>query len=437
MNRKLYRSIGLGISVITLMGFLAPVTQTIVPAHAMTTTMGNVTKSSDATAGITNSTVINSEGLPDVLRAPDEAPISGQPGALMNLAGNHNTPSLNARDLGGYRTADGKWQVRSQKLLRSADLSTLSDDDIQALTTMKVKSIIDFRTKSQIAKAPDKTISGTKTTNISIFGASAESDGGGDAGFYKRQLSYGYFAVNGYRQFLNQLLTQNGPTLYHCNAGKDRTGIATVLIMTALGMDRNTIINDYLLSQTYGRNVSFTWLKVYLDNITANDHSVNDYLVNVLGFTPYQQEQLRAKYLVSTDGKNTSYPEPQAPVTPMPEPEPSLTVPTVPDPEEPEKPDITQPITPTPKPKKKQNVQIISVKKVQKKQFVHTKNKRAYFYDMHLKHQVGYTAKNSKTKWRILKKAKMKVNGKTKTYVQVKSPHGYHRWIQLSDVKTI
>ena len=192
-------------------------------------------------------------------------------------------------------------------------------------------SIVDLRTPGQQAKQPDKNIPGAPLTTISILGNLADTNGKGDGEFYNWQLEFGYHAVTGYHQFLNMLLTNPNATLFHCSSGKDRTGIGAVLIMTILGMDRKTIINDYMQSNQTGRRVERAWIMEYYREIFARYGTMDKYITDLLKFTPAQQAQLRAKYLVSTDGKNTPYPSapvttpvaPVAPSTPAPTPEPA------------------------------------------------------------------------------------------------------------------
>lgn len=367
-------------------------------------------------------------------------PNAGEPGARITLSSRND----NTRDLGGYQTADGKWQIRPKRLIRSANLSSLTPDDIRILgQEYQVKKIDDFRTPGQVKNAKDKEIPGARWEQNSILGevadAGVDSTGHsvGDGGFYNHQLEFSYSAVNGYHQFLTELLTNNQATLYHCSSGKDRTGIATVLIMSALGMDQATIERDFMLSQTYNHHVEKAWINEYYREINRYYGTMDNYMTKLLNFGPYDRELLRSKYLISTDGKATVYPTPVKPVTPNPTPTPApQPAPVEPKPEKPAPQPETNGSADTATPAKR-TVKVLSTKTVKKVRYVHTKPRRAYFYDHRLQYQVGLTKKGDRTKWRVLKETKLRVNGKKVTYLQVKSPHGYHRWIKASDVVTV
>ncbi|GEO69648.1 tyrosine-protein phosphatase [Levilactobacillus acidifarinae] len=445
MNSRLTRTLSLAALVLTLTGVTTPTVSALADGGPTTTA---TTQKPVAQKPVTTPTP--SKPAPAL---PTE-PAAGQPGSRIKLESNYTD---NTRDLGGYVTADGKWKIADHRLLRSNNLSKLTVNDAKLLAdTYDVKKVIDMRTNGQIKKSPDKPIPGADWQQISILGKLADvphvpnrpaDDLSGDGAFYDHRLEFAYSAVTGYRQFLSGLLTQKGATLFHCSSGKDRTGIGAVLIMSALGMDRKTIYTDYLLSETYKHHVNKYWLDEYYREVLSHYQTMDNYLTTLMQFGPYQRELLKSKYLVSTDGKETPYPAPAAPSTPAPVPVPQPATPVekpevkpTPDPVKP-KPEVMTPQQPE-KPvnhkpaKKAKTVKVLSVKKVKGVRYVHTKAKRAYFYDLKLKHQVGKTAKHSTTKWKVVKEAKLKVNGKTVKYLQIKSPHGYHRWIQANFVTT-
>lgn len=352
---------------------------------------------------------------------------------LIPLSGTKNT-----RDIGGYKTADGKWQIRPNRILRSDNLSTLTTSDATTLSKdHHVTAIIDLRTPGQQAKQPDKAIPGASLTSISVLGSLADTNGKGDGEFYNWQLEFGYHAVTGYHQFLNMLLTNPNATLYHCSSGKDRTGIGTVLIMTILGMDRKTIINDYMQSNQTGRRVERAWIMEYYREILARYGSMDKYITDLLQFTPAQQAQLRAQYLVSTDDAHTPYPapsEPAAPVvpsTPAPTPEPIQ-------PSQPEKPTKpTKPSKPTKptKPHKKQpKAKIISTKKLNTKFTYRVKANKKLFKDAYLQKLKGHAPKKSVKKWKLIKLAKVKYKGKISYHYQIKDRAGHQAWVVKNHV---
>ncbi|WP_341778641.1 tyrosine-protein phosphatase [Levilactobacillus sp. HBUAS70063] len=357
---------------------------------------------------------------------------------LIPLEGTKNT-----RDIGGYQTADGKWQIRQNRILRSDNLSKLTEADANKLAQdHHVTSIVDFRTPGQQAKQPDKAIPGAQLTSISVLGNLADTNGKGDGEFYNYQLEFGYHAVKGYHQFLNMMLNNPKATLYHCSSGKDRTGIATVLLMSIFGVDRKVIINDYLQSNQTGRFVDRAWLMEYYREILTRYGSMEKYITELLEFSPAQQEQLRAKYLVSTDGKQTPYPgasttaptypaAPVAPSTPTPEPA-KPEQPATPNkpvkptkPNKPSKPNKPQATKPNQKPKAK----VVSVKKLHTKFVYRVKGNKKLFKDVYLNKVLSKTPKKSVKKWKLVKLAKVKTKSKITYHYQIKDRAGHQAWV--------
>ncbi|TGD18037.1 tyrosine-protein phosphatase [Levilactobacillus suantsaiihabitans] len=379
---------------------------------------------------------------------------------LVKLAGTKNT-----RDFGGYKTADGKWQIRPNRLLRSDNLHYITNNDKSILAAdHHVTSIIDFRTDGQITGAPDQQLAGVSNTSMSVLGSHAFSDSvalsptfAGDGGFYVQQLEFSQSAINSYSRFLNMLLHNRYATLYHCTSGKDRTGIATVLVMTILGMDKDTILGDFMQSHQTGRLVKKEWLDEYYREITSRYVTLNRYITNVLGFSRLQQTKLRSMYLVSTDGKNTPYTATAAgdttfatkpkPTTPTPAPTPAPQ-PSQPQPSQPQQPasDQTQPTTPDvavpaegsladqPVKTKPAKHQIISTKKHHTKYLYHLKGHKQWFKDARLQKSKGRTAKHQTKTWRLVKSERIKINGKMHTYYQVQDHAGHKAWILKSYV---
>ena len=181
----------------------------------------------------------------------------------------------NARDLGGIRAKYGT--VQSNRLLRSGHLSIASATDVQTLKKHNLKRIIDLRTPTEIANHPDVEIHGIQYENISImsattFGISYETLNGaeiavklqagierminrGETPIDHMRILYKTFVSNefshaGYGSFLKMLANSpvDGATLWHCTGGKDRCGTCTALLLHCLGVDREQIMNDYLLT---------------------------------------------------------------------------------------------------------------------------------------------------------------------------------------------
>jgi len=171
--------------------------------------------------------------------------------------------AVNFRDIGGYNTMDGK-KVKMGILYRSAALNTLTDDDVAKIAALNIKYDFDFRGPYEVKTAPDKIPAGT--TRISL---PAGSENVGDSNYMKNMGKYmksdsfliSFYTVltpfkDRYTPLFDSLVNNksNSPMLFHCTAGKDRTGIAAALILYALGVDEETIFNDYEATNYYRRN---------------------------------------------------------------------------------------------------------------------------------------------------------------------------------------
>lgn len=165
----------------------------------------------------------------------------------------------NFRDLGGYKTADGR-QVKWGLIYRSGTMHRLTAGDFATLKRLGVRSIVDFRSTEERRLEPfappaslDLTLHskdydlGMPEIGRSLAGLSATPDQMRVAvqGFYRR-IPFEF--ADQYREMFAQLLSGRAPLVINCSAGKDRTGVAAALLLTALGVPRATIMQDYLLS---------------------------------------------------------------------------------------------------------------------------------------------------------------------------------------------
>ncbi|MBP2193865.1 tyrosine-protein phosphatase [Nocardia goodfellowii] len=179
--------------------------------------------------------------------------------------------AVNVRDIGGYRTYDGA-RVKSKKAIRADSLEKLTDSDIQVLAGYNLKQVIDLRTQPEIQfSGPDKLPSGVPlvarpiddtglfTTMLQVIQSrdpvkQEQMLGGGKAeqfmgGVYKSFLTDASRAAFG--QTIKDLAATDRPTLYHCTAGKDRTGWLSYVLLRAVGVPERTARQDYLLSNQY------------------------------------------------------------------------------------------------------------------------------------------------------------------------------------------
>lgn len=187
---------------------------------------------------------------------------------------------LNARDLGGITCCCGK-RIKYGRIIRSDNLSSATEKDCDKLFDYGLRKIVDFRTNDEVLASPDKKICGVEwisnpilknlTTGITrkeekkadslkelLLNFSLELGENGQswlASLYVPLVS-DEFSLNGYRRFLDILKeNKNGAVLYHCSAGKDRVGVGTMIFLSALGVSREDIIKDYLLTNESYKDV--------------------------------------------------------------------------------------------------------------------------------------------------------------------------------------
>jgi len=168
-----------------------------------------------------------------------------------------NCPNL--RHLGGYQSRTGG-KIKDHTLFRSGTLAELTDQDLQRLEALNLAVIVDFRRKSEIANNPNRLPEGLlncqRQLNISP-GSLVEAFAHQSAEHmysHMQQInqSLALEQRSAYSAFFDELLNLNGGgLLFHCTAGKDRTGFAAALIMMALEIPRQTILEDYLLTGQY------------------------------------------------------------------------------------------------------------------------------------------------------------------------------------------
>lgn len=171
----------------------------------------------------------------------------------------HMQGALNFRDAGGYKTKDGK-SVVAGRVFRSADISKLTDTDMQVMAGKHIRTVVDFRGMREAAAAPDKLLPATD-----YLQCPAGSDSLPDAkqmammikqgGFLEKFYGEGglvYFGAR-YKPFFQKLLSlpDTAALLYHCTGGRDRTGMASALFLYALNVPQQTIEADFVASNVY------------------------------------------------------------------------------------------------------------------------------------------------------------------------------------------
>lgn len=233
------------------------------------------------------------------------------------MSGGHNF-----RDLGGIRAAGGR-PVLWGKFFRADELHRLTEEDLGYLASIPLISVVDFRTRDESALSADKIPASVKQVyRYPITPGNISPERMGSIMKKKGPEAimidiYGNLAENEkiseiYRNFFALLQNEKElPLLYHCTAGKDRTGVATALLLFALGADEESVMDDYLASNAYLKEkygeiiaqypeqealltVKRLYLETYLQKLTERHGSVENYLTQVLKADP---EKMRRTYL--------------------------------------------------------------------------------------------------------------------------------------------
>ena len=235
---------------------------------------------------------------------------------------------VNARDLGGIPAADGR-KVKPGRLLRGAGLAHASDADAARLQNeYHLRHVIDLRDPKERREHPNRAIPGAEEHSFPVMPElprKAPMDTVPDfmaifRGLYA-ELALRDGSAEGYRAMFRVLLDcPEGAVYFHCTQGKDRTGIAALLILTALGVDEETAKADYFLSniglkdsmadpasmgvrpwprETIEQlfNVFPEILGVYLDAVESKWGGLDGYLRGAIGLTDAQFDQLKRDYL--------------------------------------------------------------------------------------------------------------------------------------------
>ena len=265
----------------------------------------------------------------------------------------------NARELGGYAASDGR-TVKHGVFLRTAALASATAEDIQKLQNVyNLSKVIDLRMSRETEAAQDPEIAGAENIQIGIIDEelmkkrmeeldTSEIEGY-DAndrmsklkiaiklGIVGEQMYVNFLSADkgkkGYKQMFDELLSlpEGKSLLFHCTQGKDRTGCAAMLILSALGVGEDTVMQDFLLTNIFNADrikserkmliengyegeeleliltcmdkVNEQYMYNALDWLKENYGSVTGYITEELGVTNEQLETLKNKYLERTEG---------------------------------------------------------------------------------------------------------------------------------------
>lgn len=257
----------------------------------------------------------------------------------------------NARELGGYKNEDGR-TVCKGVLLRTAALTEASPEELDSLIRQyNLAAIIDMRASYELEDEPEPVLDGVAQYNFRIMDekmmakrAAAIQDVLTDpdinpvtrmtaileAGVISDQMYVeflqGEIGKAGFRDFFEVLLEtpKGSAVLWHCTNGKDRTGVAAMLLLGVLNVDEETIMADFLLTNEFfdteisamrtqleqyiqdeakleeflvaGRGVSAKYLQNAIDYIKENYGDIPGYVKTELGLTDADIEKLRSLY---------------------------------------------------------------------------------------------------------------------------------------------
>ncbi|MEI5100002.1 tyrosine-protein phosphatase [Streptomyces sp. PmtG] len=209
-------------------------------------------------------------GAPQNAYAAPAAYASQHPYALRHIP---LQGAVNVRDVGGYRTYDGE-RVRHGRVFRADALSGLTDADVTTLSGLGLRRVVDFRVAEEVAyDGPDRLPAGAAALSrpvtdnglfrqlLTVIGSrdpvkQEELLGGGRAEAFMRETYRTFVADTANRAHFAATLRDiadggTGPLLYHCTAGKDRTGWLTYVLLRAVGVPERAAVDDYLASNAF------------------------------------------------------------------------------------------------------------------------------------------------------------------------------------------
>lgn len=245
----------------------------------------------------------------------------------------------NYRDLGGITTSDGR-VLKPHMLIRG---TTLFDPTLLGIKILKenynLKTIIDLRTQKEILEKPDVKIDGVEILHMPVFDESV-------AGISHEKKVHSFKTlmmmpkmedlyvqmVTGASldnvikvlKFILTLPVQKFSVVFHCTAGKDRTGVVAALLLSFLGVDRVTVMNDYLLTNKrvlFKANMAYVgllitkgnpklahkikhyflaepnFIKAALNQLEKDFGSIEEFFKQKLGFTEEETKKIKDKFL--------------------------------------------------------------------------------------------------------------------------------------------
>jgi protein-tyrosine phosphatase len=238
----------------------------------------------------------------------------------------------NFRDLGGYRTTDGR-SVRWGLLYRSDALNALTDNDLRRIGALDIRRVVDFRSLAEAESHPDRLPEGfmhesfpvplevPKPNLIGELNPAAQEAWLKAIDHALVSQAYPSFVRDSspaYRAWIQGLLSAPpGAEIFHCTGGADRTGFATAVLLRTLGVPQKTVLQDYLLTNQYlfssrgrafldkrtsvklpaGLKMHARYLKAAFAEVNREYGSFDNYLRDALGLDAAARARLKGKYL--------------------------------------------------------------------------------------------------------------------------------------------
>lgn len=244
----------------------------------------------------------------------------------------------NFRDLGGIPGFEGK-RIKDKRLLRSGELYQLGQEDIALLQEHQLRYIFDLRSFEELEGRPDDTIPGARLIHANVTKDTAGNTSSEnlfkqkDLDLLDSYMKKGYYdlmvnpaAIKEFRRMFEYLLEmEEGSALFHCFAGKDRTGVTVAVVLTALGASKEAIFGDYLMTnklreqsnkRLYAQiskdieqdiaieafnilmNVKKEYLAYSYETAKSMYGSFEAFVTDIIGLTPAETKRLHALYLI-------------------------------------------------------------------------------------------------------------------------------------------
>ena len=209
------------------------------------------------------------------------------PGARIPIEG-----TLNFRDIGGYATADGR-RLRTGLVFRSDHLNGVTDDGLAALAALGLRTVVDLRRDDERTRQPSRLPDG-----VDVVWAHADAADGAAPGDFLAQVKAGEVVtvseeevVALYEEMLEgaggmfravieaSARADEGAVLFHCTAGKDRTGLSAMLLQRMCGVSEADVVADFLLTDGYRTEARLAFLRTELEPLGIDVEGIRPMIV--------------------------------------------------------------------------------------------------------------------------------------------------------------